>query len=111
MTMPSEIKDFKYLAHLLLSIPHFEEISFSRVAPVAMASIIPLYVDGSRSSCFKRFDGSSYKYPDDVKNKLMIFSFTDMEGLILARYSGIPPVIPKSTALSVLANGLKKLNG
>lgn len=42
LTIPRDMSDFRYLAHLLLSIWHLAAISFSREAPVAIASIILL---------------------------------------------------------------------
>jgi len=42
LTMPNDINEDRFFAHLLLSITHLDEIFLRRIAPDAIASIIPL---------------------------------------------------------------------
>jgi AAA+ ATPase superfamily predicted ATPase len=66
----------------------------------AIAEIIALYVAGSLSSCFKRFDGSSYSIAF-LSNKLSSkFSLIVRFGENSSRYKGTPPVIPYIIAFS-----------
>ena len=53
---------------MLLFSPTFVLISDSLEAPVAIAEIIALYSDGSRTSCLRRFSGSSKRAEDEFKN-------------------------------------------
>ena len=53
---------------MLLFSPTFVLISDSLEAPEAIAEIIALYSDGSRTSCLRRFSGSSKSAEDEFKN-------------------------------------------
>jgi hypothetical protein len=67
---------------VLLFSPTFVLISDSLEAPEAIAEIIALYSDGSRTSCLRRFSGSSKRAEDEFKNVFFMFSSTLMESSI-----------------------------
>ena len=87
---------------MLLFSPTFVLISDSLEAPVAIAEIIALYSDGSRTSCLRRFSGSSKRAEDEFKN---VFTY----GEFIPEYEEMDDILAfyrtdAATSILVVAN-------
>ena len=87
---------------MLLFSPTFVLISDSLEAPVAIAEIIALYSDGSRTSCWRRFSGSSKRAEDEFKN---VFTY----GEFIPEYEEMDDILAfyrtdAATSILVVAN-------
>ena len=100
---------FIYCAHTLVVSPILVATSDMRELPAATAVIIALYTAGSRTSCFKRFSGSSKIDDDGFKNTFFMLSSILIWSSICKRYCGVPPTRPYTIAISSGENRLKYL--